>query len=538
MTQGEAQGQGGVPTESVAKHAGRVSLATGGSRVTGLLREVVFAALIGAGWQASAFVLAFRIPNLLRDFFAEGALASAFVPAFTRTRMRDGDQRAFLLARRVMGTLGVVTGGIALLGIVFAPEVVDVVAPDASGRIRDLTIDLTRIMFPFLPLVALAAVVMGVLNTFRRFFLPALAPAFFNVVAIAGGILMLTLMWAAPDRVTWAATGWAVLVVVGGLVQLLVQVPLLRRVGWRGAPVPDLRLRDPGLRTVTRRMAPVVISVAGTNVMLVIVTALASRGESWPAWLNYAFRLVHLPIGIVGVALGTVVLALGSARAAAGHGHGVDELVRKALRLNWFLALPSAVGLAVLAEPLVRMIYERGNFHADDTRAVADALRFYAVGIVFYAGVKAAASLFLVRGDTKTPMLCSVAGIAVTIALAWATIDPLGYRGLALAVALGSTTNFTLLRIAGRWRYGRGSAVEGRFLLGVIGAAVVMGGAGGLVASLWLSGDRAVASGVLHALLTLALTGVLALLYFLVASALGVVEAGWIRTRLRHRPPA
>ncbi len=523
------------PRAGVARPASRVSLATGGSRVLGLARESLFAALIGAGWEASAFVLAFRIPNLLRDFFAEGALASAFVPTFTHVREQEGEARAFQVARRVMGTLLLVTAAIAVLGVVFAPEVVVVIAPEASGPTRELTIRLTRIMFPFLPLVAVAAVAMGVLNTYRRFFVPALAPAAFNVVAIAGGLLMLALSWDDPDRALWAVTAWSVLVLLGGAAQVLVQIPLLRRVGWRGWPVPDPRWRDPGVRTVTRRMAPAVLALAGTPVMVLITTALASRGDEWPAWLNYAFRLVHLPIGLVGVAVGTVLLAIGSSRAATGDDRGLDDLVRKGLRLTWFLALPAAVGLWALGEPIVRMLYERGRFERSDTVAVAEALSYYAVGIVFYAGVKAAAPLFLARGDTRTPMVCSLAGIAVTISLAFLLIDPLEYRGLALAVALGSTSNFALLRFLGRRRYGPASGVEAGFLLRLLAAAGGMGALGWGVSRLWLVGDRAVASGLLSAGLTLAFTAVLALLYFLGAAALGVEEAGWARRRLLGR---
>jgi len=261
--------------QSVARPAARVSLATAGSRLGGLVREIIFAALLGAGGDASAFFLAFRIPNLLRDFFAEGALASAFVPTFATLRTREGDERAFLLARRVLGTLLVITGAVALLGIVFAPLVVSVIAPGATAEQRPLIIRLTRIMFPFLPLVSAAAVAMGVLNTHRRFFVPALAPAFFNVVLIVGGLSMLALGWDHPDRFRWAATGWAVLIVVGGAAQVLTQIPSLRRVGWRGGPLPDLRFGDPAIRAIARRMAPV-------------DTAIRARGKSLEAHAQLA----------------------------------------------------------------------------------------------------------------------------------------------------------------------------------------------------------------------------------------------------------
>ncbi len=526
-------------SESVGRPASRVSMATALSRVAGLARESVFAALVGASGEASAFVLAFRIPNLLRDFFAEGALSSAFVPAFAKVRAEEGDERAFLLARRTMGTLGLWTGTIALLGIVFAPAVVDVVAPDVAPAMRSLTISLTRIMFPFLPLVALAAVSMGVLNTHRRYFVPAFAPACFNLVAITGGAVLLALHWDRPERVEQAVTAWSVLAVAGGLAQLLVQVPLLYRVGWRGAPRLDLRFSDPALRSVAKRMAPVVVSLAGTNVMLVIVTALASREPAWPAWLGYAFRLVHLPIGLIGVALGTVVLAAGSRHAARGDAQGLDDLVRRGLRISWLLALPAAVGLFVLAEPILRMLYQRGRFSASDTAAVAGALRAYALGIVFYAGVKATVPRFLARGDTRTPMLCSLGGILVTIALALSTVGTLGHRGLALSVAAGSATNYLLLRLAGRVFGGRSLAVPWRFLLRIGAAAALMGGLGHLVATTWLRGDRPVAGGAMGALLTLGVTLALGTLYLLSLRALGVAEVQSVTRLLRRRrtPP-
>jgi putative peptidoglycan lipid II flippase len=387
-------------------------------------------------------------------------------------------------------------------------------------------------MFPFLPLVSAAAVAMGVLNTHRRFFVPALAPAFFNVILVCGGLGMLALGWGREERLWQATTVWAVLIVVGGVAQVAIQLPGLRRVGWRGAPVPDLAFRDPALRTIARRMAPVVISLTGVNVMLVIVSALSSYDDHWPSWLNYAFRLVHLPIGIVGVALGTVLLAVGSTTAAEGREGALDDLVRRGLRLNWFLSLPAAVGLAVLGEPIVRMLFQRGRFGPDDVPGTAEALACYAVGVVFYAGIRAAAALFLARGDTRTPMFASLGGILVTIVLALALVGPLEHRGLALAVALGSTTNFALLRQWGRRRYGRGSAVEPAFLLRVGTAAALLGALGHGAARTWLVGDGAVASAWGHAARTLGVVGGLALLYFVATAALGVEEVGWLRRRL------
>jgi putative peptidoglycan lipid II flippase len=519
------------PPEPVARPAGLVSLATMCSRVMGLIREAVFAALFATGGVADAYVFAFRIPNLLRDFFAEGALASAFVPTFAKTRAQEGEAAASHLARRVFGTLGAMALLLVVLGIIFAPAIVDVVAMKASGDVKALTVRLTRIMFPFLFFVAMASVAMGILNTNRRYFLPALAPVFFNVVAVLGGVYLLL---AGLDIVT-AITVWSVLVVVGGALQFLVQVPGVRAVGVRGTPEVDWRFRDPGIRTIARRMGPVVLSLMATNVMLVIMTILASQEKGWASSLNFAFRLVHLPIGVVGVAIGTVILAAGSRHSAEDDHAGVDDVVKRGLRLNWFLALPAAVGLFVLAEPIVRLVYERGAFEDTNTLAVASALRWYAGGVVFYAGVKAAAPDFLARGDTRTPMLCALVGIAVNLVVAFSLVGPLGFRALALAVAAGAAANYILLRILSRIRHGTGSAAGVSFLLRTLLASAVLGAAGWAAGALWLDGDAAVSSRWGQALLTLATIGALGALYFLVAAGLGLDEGAWVRRRVLRR---
>ncbi len=531
MSQDEAPTTEPEAREQVAKPAGLVSLATMCSRVTGLLREAVFAALFATGPLADAFNFAFRIPNLLRDFFAEGALSSAFVPTFAEVKAKEGEARAFELARRVFGTLGTVAAVIVLLGILFAPAIVSVVAVDAPAETRAVTEKLTRIMFPFLAVIAVAAVAMGILNTYRRYFVPALAPMFFNLVSVTGGVVMLL----AGLGVDVAIMVWAVLVVAGGLMQFLVQVPLLRSIGLRGGPLVDLRFRDPALRRIVRKMGPVVISLAGTNIMLVITTALASRGEGWASTLNYAFRLIHLPIGIVGVAVGTIVLTAGARRRAADDHAGVNDVARKGLRLNWFLALPSAVGLFVLAEPLVQLIYERGRFGGAETENVAEALRWYASGVVFYAGIKAAAPLFIAHGDTRTPMYCSLLGIGVNLIVALTAIDALGFRALALAVAAGTAANYLAVRFLGVRRFGPASGPGYGFLLRVGVASAVMGGAGWLLQAHLLSGDEAVASGWALGALTLLGVVVLSVLYFLVCGALRVEEGAWVRSFLRRR---
>jgi len=458
--------------EEVARPAALVSLATFSSRIGGLVRESLFAALFGIHPAADAFVVAFRIPNLFRDLFAEGALSSAFVPTYARVRAERGPEAGFLLARTVLGTLLAVTCTLALLGILFARPIVDAIAFGATEDRRAMAVPLTRIMFPFLPTVAAAAVWMGVLNSHGRYLVPAFAPVAFNLASILGGVALLLLGW----DVESAIVGWAVFVLLGGLAQALCQAPATRSVGLRGAPRVDLAFRDPGLRTIVRRMAPVAVALAGTQVMIVVSTGVATGHEGWVSALNYGFRLIHLPIGLVGVALGTVSLAAASRRAAAGDATGLDDVIRRGLRLNAFLSIPAAVGLAVLAEPVVRLVYERGKFDLAATALAVDAVRWYAIGIVFYAGVKVAAAAFHARGDTRRPMNASLVGIAANLGIAVAGTAWWGFSALPLATAVGSAVNYGLLRAFDR-RRGRVTGPGVAFLGKVIAATTALAAA-------------------------------------------------------------
>ena len=273
-------------------------------------------------------------------------------------------------------------------------------------------------------------------------------------------------------------------------------------------------------------MGPVVLSVAATNIMLVITTMLASRGQGWAATLNYAFRLVHLPIGLIGVALGTVVLAAGSrARAGKAQGDDVDDVVRRGLRLNWLLALPAAVGLAVLADPIVAAVYQWGRFDDAARTAVASALRWYCVGVLFYAGVKAAAPQFLAHDDTRTPMRCALLGIGANLTVALAFIGALGVEALALAVAVGAAINYAALRWSARRRFGAASAPGAGYVGRVVVAATVMGALGWVAGAVGPLGDGAGTSRGVLVLTTLAAILLLGGTYFVVAAGLGIDEA-------------
>src|SRR5882672_6931784 len=415
---------------SVARNAGIISLAVMASRVLGLVRDQVFAALFGAGLQYDAFLTAFRIPNLLRDLFAEGALSAAFVTTFTQRMEREGERSAWRLANLVVNVLAIVVATLTLVGMWFAPALVEAIAPGFAaipGKVA-LTVHLTRIMFPFLLLIALAAVAMGVLNTRNVFGVPAAASAFFNLGSVVGGLGCAA--WLAPDYLrsvlgagpppdpvlaARAITGMAIGTLLGGFLQLAVQVPSLRRVGFRYRPLFDLT--DPGVRQVMRLMGPATIGAAAVQVNVFVNSNFASYLGNGPvSWLNVAFRFMQLPIGLFGVALGTVTLTVVSRHGARGDDRSLARTVGQALELVALFCLPAAAGLAVVGVPVIGIIYEHGRFMPSDTAAAAQALGGYAVGLAGYAGIKVLAPAFYALGNTRTPMLVSVLSIAVNYA--------------------------------------------------------------------------------------------------------------------------
>ena len=338
--------------------------------------------LFGAGNAVDAFNVAFRIPNLVRDLFAEGAMSAAFVPTFTKYLARDGKTAAWRLGSNVLNALFVVTLTLVGLGIVFAEPLVSVLAGDYAkvpGKF-ELTVELTRVMLPFLTLVALAAACMGMLNSLDRYFLPALAPALFNVASITTTVIAVpVLMWMGLPTIYAMALG----VLTGGLAQLLVQWPALRREGFRHEVVLDTA--EPGLRQVLLLMGPGTLGLAATQINVFVNTWLATgEGTGAVSWLGYAFRLMYLPLGIFGVSIATASLPAIARRAAAGDLIGMRDTVSSALAMMLTLNVPATIGLIVLAHPIVALLFERGQFTAADTAATAGALVAYAVGLTGY----------------------------------------------------------------------------------------------------------------------------------------------------------
>jgi putative peptidoglycan lipid II flippase len=462
------------PTQGLlARRAGVVGAAILGSRILGLVREQVFAIVFGAGRELDAFVTAFRIPNLLRDLFAEGALSAAFVTTFSQTLTRDGAAAAWRLANLVINSLLLVLGPIVAVSMFWAPEIVRWIAPgfDAIPGKTALTVEMTRIMFPFLLMVALAAVAMGVLNSRNVFGVPASASSFFNLGSIVGGLVCAYLL--APDFIRSAVgagtdaavprapdagraiVGMAVGTLIGGCLQFLVQVPALRGVGFRYRPV--LAARDPALHQVLALMAPATVGAAAVQVNVLVNNNFASYlGDGAVSWLNVAFRFMQLPIGLFGVGVGVVTLPLISRRAAQGDTAAMRRTVSDGLELALLFAVPAACGLVVLGTPIVGLIYEHGRFTATDTHAAAGALAGYAAGLAGYAGIKIVAPAFYALGDVRTPMRVSVISILVNYAANWFLVRGLdfGHVGLALSTSAVATLNFLWLFAVLRRRLG------------------------------------------------------------------------------------
>jgi putative peptidoglycan lipid II flippase len=431
------------PAPRLGRSAGLIGSATMASRVLGLVREQVMAYLFGAGNAVDAFNVAFRIPNLVRDLFAEGAMSAAFVPTFTRYLGRHGRPAAWRLGNHVVNALVVVTGLLVVLGMVFAAPLVGVLAGDYAqvpGKF-ELTVQLTRIMLPFLTLVALAAAFMGMLNSLDRYFVPALAPAMFNVGSILCTIALVPVMM----RLGWPAIhAMAIGVLVGGLCQLLLQWPLLLREGFAYRPALDPS--EPGLRQVLFLMGPGTLGLAATQVNVFVNTWLATgEGTGAVSWLSYAFRLMYLPLGVFGVSIATAALPAISRRVADQDVDGLRQTVTSGLGMMLALNVPATLGLIVLSQPIVALLFERGAFTAADTEATAGALVYYAIGLTGYAVVKIVSPTFYALHESRVPVAVSVLSVLTNAALNIAFVRWFGYRGLALGTSLTALMNAGLL---------------------------------------------------------------------------------------------
>ena len=432
------------------RSAGAMGVATLFSRIMGLVREQVFAVMFGAGNLTDAYNIAFRIPNLLRDLFAEGALSSALVPTFTRVRAEQGDRAAWRVAGLVFRTLFVIVATLAILGIVFANRLVGIYAAafkQIPGKF-ELTVRMTQIMFPFFPLVALAAAYMGILNACGRFFVPAFASALFNLFSIVVGV---SVSYFLPRFGVQPIVGMSVGVIAGGMIQAFYQLPLLYRVGYRWFPHNEtlgdvVWHKNPALRTMLVLMIPGTIGLAATQINVLVNSVLAtSQGPGAVSWLNYAFRLMQFPIGIFGVSLAAATLPRVSRQWVEKDVSGVAQTLTQSLKNVFAVNLPASAGLAFLGAPIVQLLFEYGRFSTQDTHATAMALAAYSVGLTAYSAVKVLVPACYALGRTRIAVVSSVLSVSMTIVLNLALIGPLGYLGLALGTSAAATFNAIFL---------------------------------------------------------------------------------------------
>ncbi|MCI5115937.1 MAG: murein biosynthesis integral membrane protein MurJ [Candidatus Electrothrix sp. AW1] len=439
----ETAGSSASSTGKIARSAGAVSIAVMCSRVLGLVREQVFAGLFGAGYAYDAFVVAFRIPNLLRDLFGEGALSAAFVTVFSDYETNKGTEHTWQLASNVLVFIAIVLSSITLLGMFFAEPLVMLLAPDfdaVAGKTA-LTVWLTRIMFPFLIFVALAAVVMGMLNTKGKFFVPAISSSFFNLGSLIGGTSLAFLL---PQFGLPGIVGMAWGTLIGGLLQLTIQLPTLWKTGFRFQP--QLNLRDPGLRRILWLMLPATIGLSATQINIFVNTNFAaSCMEGSVSWLNYAFRMVQLPIGVFGVAFSIAAMPVLARHAAEKDLNGLRKTFASSLVMVFSLTIPATVGLILLAQPIIRLIFEHGAFTATDTLRTAQALTCYAYGLFAYSAVKIMVPVFYALKDTKYPVIASFLAVVANIIFITLTIDIFSFRTIALSTSCSMGLNFLFL---------------------------------------------------------------------------------------------
>ena len=452
------------------KAAGVVGAATLLSRILGFIRDAVIAWYFGAGQNSDVFIAAFRIPNLLRKLFGEGAISNAFVPVLTDCIAKDGKEEAFKLARSALWVLSILLAAISICGVIMAPLIVKTIAPGFAGTAGKipLTITLTRIMFPYIFFIGLVALCMGILNAFGKFAAPALAPVLLNL-AMIGAVFFIC------PRISRPILGLAIGVIIGGVLQLLFQLPAMINKGvvfWR-----KTKLFHPGLKKISLMLTPVILGGAVYQINVLVGTLLGSfLREGSVTYLYFADRLVQFPLGIFAFAAATAVLPSLSRQAALNDVAALKDTFEHAVRLTLFLTIPSMVGLIVLRVPIIALLFKRGEFSWQATQLTASALLYYAIGIWAFAAVRIVAATFFALKDTRTPMIMATVSILVNILLGILLMGPLAHSGLALATSLASSLNLGLLLYALHAKLG---SLEWKGILNSAGrtmvSAVIMG---------------------------------------------------------------
>ncbi len=515
--------------KKVTKAAGIVGAATLLSRITGFLRDMVIAHLFGASAAADAFFVAYRIPNLLRRLFAEGALTIAFIPIFTETFMRQGLAEARQLAKATSGLLCLSLLIICGLGMIFSTEVLMLIAPGFTQdeAVFGLAVTLTRWCFPYIFFISLAALCSGVLNSQEHFFTPALSPVLLNLCMI-GAALSLDL--------TPSVMSLAVGVLVGGSAQLAIQLPYLKAKGisiW-----PSFKFHNPALKRILKLMLPAAFGAAIYQITVLVNTIMASFLPSGSiSYLYYADRLVEFPLGIFAVALSTAVLPSLSRQAVAGNYQALIETFHYGLRLTMFICLPAMVGLILLGGPIISIFFGRGEFGATEISATTLALWGYGVGLWAFAGLRAVLPAFYALKDTKTPVKVGAACLVINIACGLILMQILQHTGLALATSISSIANFGALLWLLKLKLGPlGLRAVLKSLMGIALASLAM--AGVLLLSLFLLQTRFAwhqGSSLASAFILVGLVALGMLSYLLAARIFKVAELSELRQIIQRR---
>jgi putative peptidoglycan lipid II flippase len=429
--------------DKFTRRVGNFTIGTLISRIAGLGRESVFAYLFGAGFATDAYQVAFRIPNLLRDLFAESALSAAFVPTFIDNLAHQERKQVWRFASNMFNTMFIFLGLLSVMGIIFAPQIVKLIAYGfgATPGKQELTIALTRIMFPFLLFVALAAWAMGILNSFKHFFIPAIAPAFFNIFSIVVPIVSYKYF---VNLGMEPILGMAYGVTIGAIFQFGVQLPLLFKKGFHYHFY--FNLKDRQLQRVFFLWVPTILGFAAYQINFAVntflVTFLAERSITY---LNYAYRVMHLPAGLFGVAIGSVAVAEFSSQVSQDMIVSLKERLGHALKLVSLLTMPIATLFLVLAIPICRVIYQRGKFTPEDTLFTAQALMLYAPGIFASAGVRSVAACFYALKDTKTPAFVGLSVVIINFIIVRSLMWVIGFQAFPLATSFCAFINFGVL---------------------------------------------------------------------------------------------
>ncbi len=443
--------------KNIARAAGVLGAATILSRIMGMVRDMVVSRLFGAGFATDAFFGAFQIPNMLRRFFAEGALTSAFVPTFSETLSREGEGGARELANVCFTLLTIVMAGITLAGILFSPQIVGFMFPGFRGVPAkfELTVFLNRLMFPYIFFISLVALCMGILNTVRHFFTPAISTVFLNVSMILSA-------WILHDRFSVPITALAVGVIIGGILQLLLQLPTLYRLGF---PIrPSFAFGHPTVRRISLLMVPSIFGVGVYYLNITVGNILASLlPQGSISYLYYAQRLFEFPQGIFTISVAQAVLPSMSRQAAIGDVSAMKESLAFGMRLTLFVTIPAMVGLMICATPIFSLLFMGGEFGFDKAERCGVALVYYSLGLSLVAMVRVVVPAFYALKDTRTPVIVAFIAFLLNVGLSLILMRPLLHGGLALASSLSALGNFVLLAFFLRRKIGpfggRGIAV-------------------------------------------------------------------------------